>query len=199
MSATVGLERLPGTIASLLDAATCNLLAAANELDTLVHHGGPAPLRAIEDHETEGDRIVHDLADALRASRRVGPDRERLLTLAQAIDDVVDALHELAWWWTRHASPPLADMMRTIRDTARAAAATVSAIDDPNRRPARITRCRDRERTARSEIRRACAALTLGPVEPRQAIGAHAVIERAESCLTTCARLRAEAERNALA
>lgn len=48
MSATVGLERLPGTIASLLDAATCNLLAAANELDTLVHHGGPAPLRAIE-------------------------------------------------------------------------------------------------------------------------------------------------------
>ena len=102
MTVAVGLDRLPRPVARLLGEAAGNLLAVSNRLDELLA-GDRAALDAIVRGEGEGDRIVHDLLAVVGASKRDGPGRGPLIELGQAVDDVLDALEDVACCW--HARP----------------------------------------------------------------------------------------------
>lgn len=189
MNTAIGLERLPRQIHLLLDEATTNLVGAANELDVLVQHGSPATLQAIELHEDEGDRIVHELISVVRASRRAGPDRERVIALAQAIDDVIDAVNELGWAWSRRPLGRLTDLMLQVRDTARASAHAVRTVEHATAREQELDRCREAGRDAHASARAARVWLLVEQDDPDLAVAGHHLLGRADACLDACARL----------
>jgi hypothetical protein len=189
MTATLGLERLPRSIATLIDEAAANLLTIANQLDALVH-GDPSALEEIARGEDTGDRIVHDLIAAAGGSRRIGPDRAQLIEHVQAVDDVVDALQELAWSWGQQPSPELADLLLALRDTARDAGHAVAAVEREDERRARLARCRERELEGRRLGRTARAWLVVEQRDPQLAIRGHHIVRRADAALRACTRLR---------
>jgi uncharacterized protein Yka (UPF0111/DUF47 family) len=198
MTATLGLERLPRPIATLLDEAAANLLAVASELDALVH-GDASSLDAIARGEDNGDRIVHDLIAAAGDSRRIGPDRAQLILLAQAVDDVVDGLETLARAWPHPPLPELADLLLALRDAARAAGHAVAAIEREAERPAWLFRCREREQEVRRLSRGARAWLLVEQPDPQLAIRGHNVLRQADAALRACMRLRVRLDSNGLA
>jgi uncharacterized protein Yka (UPF0111/DUF47 family) len=189
MSATIALERLPRPIATLLDEGAANLAIVANELDALVH-GDVSALDAIALGEDNGDRIVHDLIGSVGHSWRVGPDRAPLLLLAQAIDDVVDALHTLACSWPQAPLPEIADALLAVRDLTRDSGQAVAAIEDATDLRAWLARCREREQEARRLSRAARAWLLIEQSDARVAIRGHDVVRNAEAALAACTRLR---------
>ena len=199
MNTAIGLERLPHQIHLLLDEATTNLVGAANELDVLVQHGSAATLQAIEFHEGEGDRIVHELISVVSASRRAGPDRDRVIALAQAIDDVVDAVNELGWAWARRPLGRLRELVLGVRDTARASAHVVRAFEHPTARDQALDRCREARRDANASARAARVWLLVEQNDPVLAVAGHHLLGRAEACLDACARLCDRVERHELA
>jgi len=189
MTATLGLERVPGSIATLIDEAAANLLTIANQLDALVH-GDPSSLEEMARSEDTGDRIVHDLIRETSDSWRVGPDRARLIALAQAVDDVIDALQELAWSWPQQPLPELADLLLALRDTVRDAGHAVAAVEREARLRARLARCREREQEVRRLGRTARAWLVVEQRDPQLAIRGHHILRQADAALRACTRLR---------
>src|SRR5271170_286542 len=82
----------------LFEEAGRNILKAASLLEELLN-GWPdsRDLAAqILDCEQEGDRITHDLIDRLNHSFVTPIDREDILALASALDDIVDYTEEVA-------------------------------------------------------------------------------------------------------
>lgn len=197
MTATLALERIPRPIATLLDEGAANLATVANELDALVH-GDASALDAIARAEDNGDRIVHDLIGSVAESWRVGPDRARLLLLAQAIDDVVDALHAVAWSWPQAPLPELADVLLAMRDLARDSGHAVAAIEDATDLRAWLARCREREGEARRLSRAARGWLLVEQSDARLAIRGHDVVRAADAALAACTRLRVRLDAYAL-
>jgi hypothetical protein len=82
----------------LFDEAATNALRAAELLDDMLRsypeHGDRA--RAILLCEQEGDRITHDIIRRLNETFVTPIDREDILALASAFDDVVDYTEEVA-------------------------------------------------------------------------------------------------------
>lgn len=197
MTATLGLDRLPQPVATLLEEAAANLLAIANELDALVQ-GDSSSLDEITRIEDTGDRIVHDLIAVVGHSRRLGPDRTRLIELAQDVDDVVDALQVLAWAWSPRPLPELAGLLRALRDAARDAGHAVAATQQQAELRQRLARCREREHEVRQMSRAARAWLLVEQPDPRLAIRGHDVLRQADIAARACTRLRVHLERDAL-
>jgi uncharacterized protein Yka (UPF0111/DUF47 family) len=82
----------------LFEEAGQNLMHAANLLDTMLS-GYPDEkhlAREILDCEHEGDRITHDIIDRLNHTFVTPIDREDILALASALDDIVDYTEEVA-------------------------------------------------------------------------------------------------------
>lgn len=181
MSATIGLAGPPRFVRELLVEAAENLAAAATELDALVVHGSQAALGAIETCEDEGDRILHDLFTAVRGGRLVGPDRELFVTLGQAVDDVLDAVDEVAWCWDRRPLGPAADALLPLRDTVRASARAARHADDPTAREQRIARSREMHTDARGCLRDARRRLLVEQDDPQVALAGDALLRRVES------------------
>ena len=156
------------------------MLGVANELDALVAHSPEAALPAIGDREAEGDRITHDLVDVARTSLRVGPDRLDIVEVAQAIDDVIDSVDELAWSWSRRPVARLGELLLSVRDVVRAAAAMA-----PRRIEAEVdlTDLGDAARAARAETRRAHAWLLVDQHDAGLAVAGHGVVTKAERCV----------------
>jgi uncharacterized protein Yka (UPF0111/DUF47 family) len=195
MTATIGLARLPHVAVALFEEASANLLGVANDLDALVGHGPEAALSAIADREAEGDRITHDLVDVARASLRAGPDRVDIVKLAQAIDDVVDSVDELAWSWSPRRVDRLGEMLLCVRDVVRAAAAVARSVEAD----VDLTDLGDATRAARAEIRRARAWLLVDQHDARLAVAGHGVVTKAERCVRACSQLGARIDRYAAA
>lgn len=195
MRATIGLARLSHAAAALLAEASANLLGAANDLDAMVAHGPDAALAAIGDREAEGDRITHDLIDVARVSHRAGPDRLHIVELAEAIDDVVDSIDELAWSWARRPAARLGDLVLCVRDVVRAAGALARRVDvDVD-----LIDLGDAARAARAEARRARAWLLVDQDDARLAVAGHGVVTKAEQCVRACLRLGERIDRYAAA
>jgi uncharacterized protein Yka (UPF0111/DUF47 family) len=195
MTVTIGLARLPHTAIVLLDEASANLLGVANDLDALVTHGPEAALPAIGDREAEGDRITHDLVDVARSSLRAGPDRLDIVELAQAIDDVIDSVDELAWSWSRRPAACLGEPLLCVRDVVRAAGAVARRIDAD----VDLTDLGDSARAARAESRRARAWLLVDQHDSRLAVAGHGIVTKAEQCVRACLHLGARIDRYAAA
>jgi uncharacterized protein Yka (UPF0111/DUF47 family) len=82
----------------LFEEAGRNILKAAELLEELIN-GWPdsrALAAQILDCEQEGDRITHDIIDRLNHSFVTPIDREDILALASALDDIVDFTEEVA-------------------------------------------------------------------------------------------------------
>ena len=193
MTATIGLARLPHAAVALLDEAASNLRGVANDLDALAAHGPQAALPAIADREAEGDRITHDLVGVARTSLRAGPDRRAIVEVAQAIDDVIDAVDELAWSWSRRPVARLGDVLLSVRDVVRAAAAVARRIEAD----VDLTDLGDAARAARGETRRARAWLLVDQQDARLAVAGHGVVTKAERCVRASLQLGARIDRYA--
>src|SRR5579875_1575029 len=82
----------------LFEEAGRNILRAGELLDQLlVNYPDSKPLaQDILDCEHEGDRITHDIIDRLNHTFVTPIDREDILALASALDDIVDYTEEVA-------------------------------------------------------------------------------------------------------
>jgi hypothetical protein len=82
----------------LFEEAGQNMLRAASLLHELLASWPDNPQLAGEilDLEHEGDRITHDVIDRLNHSSVTPIDRQDILALASALDDVVDYVEEVA-------------------------------------------------------------------------------------------------------
>ena len=155
MTVAVGLDRLPRPITRLLNEAAGNLITVSNHLDELLAGDGAA-LDAIVRGEGEGDRIVHDLLAVVGASKRDGPGRGPLIELGQAVDDVLDALEDVACCWHARPVDELAVLLLALRDGVREAAHAVASLEQPDTELA----IRGHELLERAEhLERACVRL----------------------------------------
>ena len=82
----------------LFEEAAANVVRAADLLDEmLAHYPDRADLsRDIVICEQEGDRITHDVHQRLNSTFVTPIDREDVLTLVSALDDIVDLVDEVA-------------------------------------------------------------------------------------------------------
>jgi uncharacterized protein Yka (UPF0111/DUF47 family) len=82
----------------LFEEAGRNILEAADLLDRMLSDFPDSKelARAILDCEHEGDRIVHDIVHHLNQTFVTPIDREDILALASALDDIVDYTEEVA-------------------------------------------------------------------------------------------------------
>ena len=82
----------------LFEEAGRNVMRAADLLDQLLsgYPDSKALAQEITDCEQEGDRITHDIFDRLNHTFVTPIDREDILALASALDDIVDYTEEVA-------------------------------------------------------------------------------------------------------
>jgi uncharacterized protein len=82
----------------LFEQAASNMLAAAEVLDRMIaDHPESAHLATeIRDLEHEGDKLTHDIVRRLNQTFVTPIDREDILELASALDDVLDFVEEVA-------------------------------------------------------------------------------------------------------
>lgn len=194
MTPTIGFECPPLWVRGLVEEAAVNLHNAANELDALLH-GDTAALEAIEHAEHEGDRIVYDLVHRFGASRRYGPDRERMIAIARGLDEVLDHLGALAWSWQQRSVIGLLPFLLGVRDVARAGAMACRA--DPKELPARLERSLESETDARRLSRDARVWLLTVQQDPAVAIAGTILTRHADRAVRAAARLRGELRHHA--
>jgi len=82
----------------LFEQAGHNLLKSAQLLATLLEDYPEQRILAgdIRDCEHEGDRITHEILDRLNHSSETPIDRQDILALTSALDDIVDFIEEVA-------------------------------------------------------------------------------------------------------
>ena len=82
----------------LFEEAGQNILTAADLLDQMLSNFPDSKdlAREILDCEHEGDRIIHEIIDRLNHTFVTPIDREDILALASALDDIVDYTEEVA-------------------------------------------------------------------------------------------------------
>ncbi|HEY2657294.1 MAG TPA: DUF47 family protein [Solirubrobacteraceae bacterium] len=82
----------------LFEEAGQNIMRAADLLDQLLtgYPDSKALAQQITDCEQDGDRITHDIYDRLNHTFVTPIDREDILALASALDDIVDYTEEVA-------------------------------------------------------------------------------------------------------
>ena len=191
---TIGLARLPHGVRRLLDDAADNAAAAAIVFEHLTHTRDPSALDELERLELEGDRITRDLIHALRNSRLASDERGRLLALAQAVDDTIDAL-ENAGREALHCdcgnhTRPIAGVIRdVVRTQARAVHQLTAqiALDDD------MTGGLPAE--GRRVLRRALAEASNADGEPLLAIRRTSCIKQFERSFTASVRAVKTVER----
>ena len=191
MSDPVGLARLPADVADSVEACASALARCAAELDAVLTHPGDEALAAVGERRAACARAAGELLDAVRASRRPGPDRSRLAALARSVDRTAEAVEAVAWAWARHPIPELADVLRALRDATRSAARAVAAVEDEAGRLVWDTRCREREAEARLIARAGRSALVGRQDDARLAAAAQDLLAYASLWLEALTVLRA--------
>jgi len=191
VSGPIGLERLPADVSASVDACAAALAACATQLDAVIAGAGTAPVEEMDLRRAACGHAAAELLTAVRASRRPGPDRSRLAELARAVDRTAEAVDSVAWAWSRHPIPQLADVLRAIRDATRAASRAAASIEDEGGRLVWDARCREREAESRFLARAARRELLSGQDDVRLAAGAHDLLTYASLWLAVVARLRA--------
>ena len=82
----------------LLHQSTQNIQRVARSLQDLMENfeNVPAKVREIKELEEFGDQIIHDITHSLHRTFVTPIDREDILALAGRLDDVIDAIDEVA-------------------------------------------------------------------------------------------------------
>ena len=173
----------------LFDEAATNVLRAAELLDqmltTFPEHGEVA--REILICEQEGDRITHDIIRRLNETFVTPIDREDILALASALDDVVDYTEEVADYLGLYKIEAPMDqslqLSRILRDACRQlveAMKRLRAFDDISHYTIEMHRLEnDGDRVSRE----AMAALFDTGVDPMVVIRWKDIFERQEAAI----------------
>ncbi len=140
--------------------------------------------------EQEGDRITHDILSRLNQTFVTPIDREDIIELAKALDDVTDLTEEVADYLVLYKiEAPMEQSQRLaqiLRDAARQVAAAMPrmrAFDDISHFTVEIHRLEnDGDRTSRE----AMASLFDGGIDPMVVIRWKDIFERLEEAIDAC-------------
>lgn len=110
----------------LLESATANAFQAAQVFDREIRSGDPARFaelrRQMKDLEHTGDDLTREIMDRLNLTFVTPIDREDIMALAHAIDDVVDRLHyvceRLILYRISHIMPAVPELSSIIVEGA---------------------------------------------------------------------------------
>ena len=185
--ANIGLARLPGDLRRELIEAARNAAASAAVLEQLIDTREPALLEELERRELHGDRVTHDVLNLLRGGRLSAKERGNVLELAQAIDDVVDAVEATGHGALHCDCGDEAHLLAgAIRDAVRGEAGLVQAVIDGHA-PTGLDRLHELQAEARRRMRIAHAEALAG-TQPVDAL-------RREHCLGGLRRAMRAAQR----
>jgi uncharacterized protein len=115
----------------LFEESASNLLAATDELRSLVHEYADVELRArrIAEREHDGDEVTHAIIRLLNTTFVTPLDREDIYGLATALDDVLDAIEAASDLFVlHHIEEPRPEMRAQTEVLHRAAEQTVQAM-----------------------------------------------------------------------
>ena len=178
----------------LLDAAADNAAAAAVLLSTLLE-GFPdsrALAEQIVELEHEGDRITHEIIRRLNEDFVTPIDREDILRLASALDDVVDLIDEVAAFlglYGVEASMVQADALaRVLVEATRHLALAVhksKSFDDVSEQTVEVHRL---ENDGDAIVRQAIASLFEERIDPMVVIRWKDIFERLEDAIDATER-----------
>jgi uncharacterized protein len=179
----------------LFEEAGQNMMRASDLLDTMLA-GYPDErhlAQEILDCEHEGDRITHDIIDRLNHTFVTPIDREDILALASALDDVVDYTEEVADYLGLYkVEAPMDQAIRLARVLKEASAQLAEAIPrlrgfrDISRYTVEVNRLEnDGDRVTREAV----ASLFDGGVDPMVVIRWKDIFERLEAAIDATERV----------
>ncbi len=173
----------------LFEEAGQNVLAAADLLERMLSNFPDSKelAREILDREHEGDRIVHDIVDRLNHTFVTPIDREDILALASALDDIVDYTEEVADYLGLYKiEAPMDQAIKLARVLKAAARQVAEAI--PNLRgfhdlSAHTVEINRLENEGDRITREAVASLFDGGIDPMVVIRWKDLFERLEAAI----------------
>jgi predicted phosphate transport protein (TIGR00153 family) len=179
----------------LFEEAGQNMMHASDLLDTMLA-GYPDErhlAQEILDCEHEGDRITHDIIDRLNHTFVTPIDREDILALASALDDVVDYTEEVADYLGLYKiEAPMDQAIRLARVLKEASAQIAEAIPrlrgfrDISRYTVEVNRLEnDGDRLTREAV----ASLFDGGIDPMVVIRWKDIFERLEAAIDATERV----------
>jgi uncharacterized protein Yka (UPF0111/DUF47 family) len=195
----VGLERLPGEVARLLEEAADNAKQAATELAQLLQEPTPQRFDQLERREGRGERITHDLTRALRNQRVASRDRGLLRELAEAVDDVVDSVREAgADASSCDCGASARQLAQVLRDMSRANARATRLLEaEPGQRVAELDKVLLLRKQGERLLREAVAVTLMDRSDPLGAMMRHDCLERLAAGIAAARRVALAAERSA--
>jgi uncharacterized protein Yka (UPF0111/DUF47 family) len=179
----------------LFEEAGRNIFQAADLLDRLLTHypDSDGLAREILVCEHEGDRITHDIIDRLNHTFVTPIDREDILALASALDDVVDYTEEVADYLGLYKIEAPMDQAIKLARVLKAASRQVSeamprlrGFRDVSEYTVEINRL---ENEGDRITREAVASLFDGGIDPMVVIRWKDVFERLEAAIDSTERV----------
>ncbi len=179
----------------LFEEAGQNMLEASDLLDRMLS-GYPDEkhlAQKILDCEHEGDRITHDIIDRLNHTFVTPIDREDILALASALDDIVDFTEEVADYLGLYKVEAPMDqairLARVLRDASRQIAEAIPHLrgfQDISRYTVEVNRL---ENEGDRITREAVASLFDGGIDPMVVIRWKDIFERLEAAIDATERV----------
>ena len=159
-----------------------------NMLDRWPDHGELA--REIVICEQEGDRITHDIVQRLNSTFVTPIEREDILDLASALDDIVDFIEEVADYLALYRiEAPMEQaqqLARILHESARQVAGAIPRLrrfDDIRHYTVEINRL---ENEGDRVVRQALASLFERGIDPMLVIRWKDIFERLEDAIDAC-------------
>ncbi len=179
----------------LLEEAGRNVLRSSELLDEMLSGYPDSRLlaRDIRDCEHEGDRITHDIIDRLNHTFVTPIDREDILALSSALDDVVDYIEEVADYLGLYKieapmdqAVKLARVLRAASKQASAAMPRLRGFHDLSEHTVEINRLENEgDRIAREAV----ASLFDGGIDPMVVIRWKDLFQRLEDAIDAIERV----------
>jgi predicted phosphate transport protein (TIGR00153 family) len=178
----------------LFECAAANVVRAAELLDEMLAHypENPELAREILACEHHGDQVTHDVISHLNHTFVTPIDREDILQLSSALDDIVDYTEEVADYLGLYKiEAPMAQAQRlagVLRDASRQIAAAIPLIrtfKDINNHMVEVHRL---ENEGDRIVREAIASLFESGIDPMVVIRWKDIFERLESAIDSTER-----------
>jgi predicted phosphate transport protein (TIGR00153 family) len=173
----------------LFEEAGKNISRAADLLDEMLSSfpDGKALAEEIRDCEHEGDRITHDIIDRLNHTFVTPIDREDILALASALDDIVDYTEEVADYLGLYKiEAPMDQAIRlanVLRDSSRQIAEAMPRLRGFQDISAYTVEINRLENEGDRITREAIASLFDGGIDPMVVIRWKDIFERLEAAI----------------
>jgi uncharacterized protein Yka (UPF0111/DUF47 family) len=173
----------------LFEEAGRNILRSAELLDTLLsdYPDNKHLAQEIRDCEHEGDRITHELLSRLNHTFVTPIDREDILALASALDDIVDYIEEVADYLGLYKieapmdqAIKLADVLKRASQQIAGAMPLLRGFKDISAHTVEINRL---ENEGDKITREAIASLFDGGIDPMVVIRWKDLFERLEAAI----------------